>query len=248
MKKINFFILLLLFPLFIFAKNDTIKVSEIDRRLTALEQYKEMMSAQAKLDYEKSAKKLEDNIDEKTNTILWTFGTFTVLALAALGINALNFWTLNKKIENKINSKIEGIIEQKREDILSIVKDEEYERKLKQTKIILVISSSRVAEEQIKHTFSKFDFNNVKFRVKDSFQTIPENDIIVFNNLNGELDQVFINSIVNNINDDEKCYIGYTTTNLARHEQFNFANSRFTLYHQLLSTLKFADLNSQINS
>lgn len=151
-----------------------------------------------------------------------------------------------QKVDGKINSKIEGIIEQKREDILSMVKDEEYERKLKQAKNILVISSSREAEEEIKHTFSKFNFKNVKYRVKNSFQTIPENDIVVFNNLNGELDQAFINSIVATINDDEKCYIAYTITNLDRHEQFNFANSRFTLYHNLLNTLKFSDLNSQI--
>nr|WP_314494236.1 NARF domain-containing protein [uncultured Chryseobacterium sp.] len=246
MKKINIFILLLLLPLFIFGKNDSTEISQINKRLTTLEQYKEMMVEHSKLEYEKSAKKLEEQIDEKTSTILWTFGTFTVLALAALGVNALNFWNLNKKIDGKINSVIEGIIEQKREDILSIVKDEEYERKLKHTKNILVISSSRDAEEEIKHTFSKFNFKNVKFRVKGSFQTIPENDIVVFNNLNGELDQIFINSIVSNINDDEKCYIGYTTTNLDRHEQFNFANSRFTLYHNLLNTLKFSDLNSQI--
>lgn len=246
MKKINFFILLLLFPLLIFAKDDSLMVSDINKRVITLEQYKEMMAAQAKMDYEKSAKKLEDDIDEKTNTILWTFGSFSVLALAALGVNALNYWNLNKKVDGKINSKIEGIIEQKREDILSIVKDEEYERKLKQNKRILVISSSREAEEEIKHTFSKFYFADVKYRVKDNFQTIPENDIVVFNNLNGELDQLFINSIVSEINDEDKCYIGYTMTNLARHEQFNFANSRFTLYHQILSTLKFADLNSHI--
>ncbi|WP_284462382.1 NARF domain-containing protein [Chryseobacterium sp.] len=246
MRKINFFILLLLFPILMFAKDDSLMVSDINKRVITLEQYKEMMAAQAKMDYEKSAKKLEDDIDEKTDTILWTFGSFAVLALAALGVNALNYWNLNKKVDGKINSKIEGIIEQKREDILSMVKDEEYERKLKQAKNILVISSSREAEEEIKHTFSKFNFKNVKYRVKNSFQTIPENDIVVFNNLNGELDQAFINSIVATINDDEKCYIAYTITNLDRHEQFNFANSRFTLYHNLLNTLKFSDLNSQI--
>lgn len=246
MKKINFFILLLLFPLLVFAKDDSLMVSDINRRVIALEQYKEMMAAQAKMDYEKSAKQLEDDIDDKTNTILWTFGTFTALALAALGLNAFNFWNLNKKIDGKINLKIEGIIEQKREDILSIVRDEEYERKLKQTKNILVISSSKEAEDDIKNTFSKFNFKNVKYRVKGNFQEIPENDIVVFNNLNGELDQTFINTIVATINDDDKCYIGYTITNLNRHEQFNFANSRFTLYHNLLNTLKFSDLNSQI--
>ncbi len=134
MRKINFFILLLLFPTLMFAKDDSLMVSDINKRVITLEQYKEMMAAQAKMDYEKSAKKLEDDIDEKTNTILWTFGSFAVLALAALGVNALNYWNLNKKVDGKINSKIEGIIEQKREDILSMVKDEEYERKLKQTK------------------------------------------------------------------------------------------------------------------
>lgn len=246
MKKINIFTLLLLFPLFIFGKDDSTKISQIDKRLTILEQYKQMMTEHSKMEYEKSAKKLEDKNDEQTNTIILTFGTFIVIALGALGLNAFNFWNLNKKIEGKINTRIESIIEQNREDILSLVKDEGYEKNLKKTKKILVISSSQEAEEQIKHTFSKFDFLNVRYRVRGNFEIIPESDILVFNNLNGELEQVFIDQIILDVNDEDICYIGYTNIPLRKHDQFNFANSKFTLYHNILNSLRFSDLNSQI--
>jgi hypothetical protein len=247
MRKINFFILLIFLPFFAFANKDSLTLTDANKRLTTLEEFKENMAAVAKIEYNKSAEKLKDDIDEKYKNLLWLFGTFTVAAVAALGLNAYNhFWGINKKINEKIISKIEDVIEQKRENIISIIKDEEYEKKLKKTKKILVISSSQEAEEQIKHTFAKFGFANIKYRIKGNFDRIPENDIVVFNNLNGELDQSFIDSIVADINDEEKCYVGYTISNLERHEQFNFANSRFTLYHNLLNTLKFSDLNSQI--
>lgn len=248
MKKINLLIFMLTLSLFFsFTTKDTLNNDTIEKRVTILEQFKENMTAVAKIEYDKSANKLKDDIDEKYKNLLWVFGTFTLAAVAALGLNAYNhFWGINKKINEKITSKIEDIIEQKREDIISIIRNEEYERKLKQTKKILVISPSQETQEQIKHTFARFNFSNVKYRIKDSFQEIPENDIVVFNNLKGELSQAYINQIVSTINHEEKCYIGYSIVQLDRHEQFNFANSRFTLYHQLLNTLKFSDLSSQI--
>ena len=244
MKKFNLLLMLLIFPLFLFAKNDTLSLSSINKRLSNVEEYKENIDRTAKIDYDNSIKEFKKETEETSKSLFWLIGGLTVVAIAALGVNLYNLlWGINKKINKKITDKIETIVEQKREDIISIIKDEEYERKLKSNKKVLVISSSRESEEQVKNTFSNMGFKNVLFRVKDSFTTIPDNDIIVFNNINAELEQSYINEIVNQINDEEKCYIGYTIQNLDRHEQFNFANSRFTLYHQILNTLKFSDLN-----
>lgn len=247
MKKFNFLFILLILPVFFFAKKDTLTLADLNERMSVLENYKENIDKTAKIDYDNSIKEFKKDTEETSKSLFWLFGGLTVAAIAALGVNLYNhFWGLNKKINKKITDKIETIIEQKREDIISIIKDEEYERILKRTKKILTISSSQESEEQVKNTFSKMKFNNVVFRVKDNFTNIPDNDIIVFNNINGELDQQYIDTIVAQINDEEKCFIGYTINNLTRHEQFNFANSRFTLYHQVLNTLKFSDLSNSI--
>lgn len=247
MKKLNLILIYLFFPILIFSKNDSLELINLNKRISYLEEYKENIEKTAKIDYDNSIKEFKKDTEETSNSLFWMLGALLVAAIGALGINLYNqFWGLNKKIEKKITDKIETIIEQKREDIISIIKDEEYERKLKATKKILVISSSRQAEDQIKNTFMKMNFKNPIFRVKDNIQNFPENDIIVFNNINGELDQIYINNTVMQIDDEEKCYIGYTTQNLERHDQFNFANSRFTLYHQILNTLKFSDLNNDI--
>ncbi|MEJ5102386.1 NARF domain-containing protein [Chryseobacterium sp. MYb328] len=241
MKKIN--LILLFFPIFFFAKNDTLTLTTLNQRLSNLEEYKENIDKTAKIDYDNSIKEFKKDTEETSKSLFWLIGGLTVVAIAALGVNLYNLlWGINKKINKKITDKIETIVEQKREDIISIIKDEEYEKKLKNNKKILVISSSREAEEQIKNTFSKMGFKNIIFRVKDNFTNIPDNDIIIFNNMGTELGQSYIDTIVTQINDNEKCYIGYTVHNLERHEQFNFANSRFTLYHQILNTLKFSDL------
>ncbi|MFN3773486.1 NARF domain-containing protein [Cloacibacterium normanense] len=248
MKKFNLLLILLVFPIFLFAKNDTLSLSSINKRLSNIEEYKENIDRTAKIDYYNSIKEFKKETEETSKSLFWLIGGLAVVAIAALGINLYNLlWGINKKINKKITDKIETIVEQKREDIISIIKDEEYERKLKGNKKVLVISSSRESEEQVKNTFSNMGFKNILFRVKDNFTTIPDNDIIVFNNINAELDQSYINEIVNQIDDDEKCYIGYTIQSLERHEQFNFANSRFTLYHQILNTLKFYDLNNPIS-
>lgn len=41
--------------------------------------------------------------------------------------------------------------------------------------------------------------------------------------------------------DDDICFVAYTTKTLDRNPRLNFANSKFTLYHSILTTLSFVE-------
>ena len=96
---------------------------------------------------------------------------------------------------------------------------------MKNTKKILIISSNEDSQEDIKKTMSNFKFKNLIFRINNTFKTIPEHDLIIFNNIDGEFSQSEIDKIMIAESDEEVCFVAYTTKNLERNPRLNFANS-----------------------
>ena len=89
---------------------------------------------------------------------------------------------------------------------------------------------------------TKLKFKNVKYRRAGSFENIPEHDLMIFNTPDGNLTQETIDQFMRNTEDEDTCYVAYTTKQLNRDPRLNFSNSRYTLYHSILSTLKFAEI------
>ena len=245
MKQFKSIVIVLFFLMQVsisFANNDSSRLKDIEKRVGLLEEYKTNIEYISKVDYQKAKEDIiKDNNDSTKNvknlfTLILLFGIPSTLYGAYM-----MFFGLNTKINKAINDKIATIVEQKREDIIKLINNQEFERKLKNSKVILVISPTEEAQEEIKKTMLNFKFKNLIFRIDKKYDIIPTHDLIVFNNCDGELTQLSINEIMDKISDEDICFVAYTSKQLERNPRLNFANSKFTLYHNILTTLSFVE-------
>jgi len=244
--KINKLLVLITFFAF-FSTNakeaDSIKIKRIEEKVIQLENYKENIENVYKAEFVKSQNDLTKDIDEKYKEVRNLFAMILILGIPSslYGIY-LMFWGIKKKVNQSIAEKIETIVEQKREDIIKLIQSQKFERRLKETKKIIVISENEIAQEEIKSTIEKFKFKNVVYRISKTYETLPEYDLIIINNCDGEFEQEDVNDIINSADDDDVCFVAYTTKQLDRNPKLNFANSKFTLYHNILTTLSFSEV------
>ncbi|WP_310079782.1 NARF domain-containing protein [Sphingobacterium sp. 2149] len=74
------------------------------------------------------------------------------------------------------------------------------------------------------------------------FTELPDHDLMVFNMPNGELSQQQVDQLMAMNNDEDTHYVAYLKGRLEPNDRLNFSNSPFTLYHNILSTLKYAEV------
>jgi|GEM_PF-1007755 len=244
MKKIKPFAFVAFFTfLTISAKEaDSTKIATLENRVNQLEDYKINIENVYKAEYQKSQNDLAKDIDEKYKDVRNLFAMILILGIPSslYGIY-LAFWGIKKKVNQSIAEKIETIVEQKREDIIKLIQSQKFERRLKETKKIIVISENGNSQEEIKKTIETFKFKNIIYRINKSFDTLPEYDLIIINNCDGEFKQDDVTNIINSNDDDDVCFVAYTSKQLDRNSRLNFANSKFTLYHNILTTLSFSE-------
>lgn len=244
MKKIKLFAFFSIFPfLTTNAKEaDSIKIETLENRVIQLENYKVNIENVYKAEYQKSQNDLAKDIDDKYKDVRNLFTLILVLGIpSSLYGVYLMFWGIKKKVNRSIAEKIETIVEQKREDIIKLIQSQKFERRLKETKKIIVISENEESQEEIKSTIETFKFKNVIYRINKTFDNYPEYDLIIINNCDGEFKQEDVTDIINSAGDDDVCFVAYTTKLLDRNPKLNFANSKFTLYHNILTTLSFSE-------
>lgn len=226
----------------LFAENTTDKTIELEKRISYLEAYKSNIDNLSKIEIQNAKNELKKELDDKYEDV----GNLLKLILI-LGIPTtlwgfyMAIWGIKKKVQKLIDEKIETIVEQKREEIIKLVSNQEFETSLKNTKKIVVISPTEDAQDEVKKTMSNFKFKHLIYRINNTTAIIPEHDLIIFNNIDGEFSQTEIDKIMAEESDEDVCFVAYTTKNLDRNSRLNFANSKFTLYHSILTTLSFVE-------
>ncbi|MGV3698276.1 NARF domain-containing protein [Flavobacterium sp.] len=223
-------------------ESDSTKIANLETRVGQLENYKINIENVYKAEYQKSQNDLAKDIDEKYKDVRNLFAMILILGIPSslYGIY-LMFWGIKKKVNQSIADKIETIVEQKREDIIKLIQSQKFERRLKETKKIIVISENEESQEEIKSTIETFKFKNVIYRINKSYDSLPEYDLIIINNCDGEFKQEDVTDIISSTDNDDVCFVAYTTKQLDRNPKLNFANSKFTLYHNILTTLSFSE-------
>ncbi|MGZ3754329.1 MAG: NARF domain-containing protein [Mucilaginibacter sp.] len=222
------------------------RVKELETRLKQLEDYKANIDNVSKVQSESLKKYVDDQVKKgldqvedakKTITwILWLGLPVTILSIGAA------YWAAITKARKFVVDKIETIVEGKREEIIRLIETEAFDTKLRNNKELLVISGDEETQESLKKFMVKLKFKNVKYRIAGGFNEIPEHDLMIFNSPDGNLTQEAITDLMNRTEDEDTCYVAYTTKQLNRDPRLNFSNSRFTLYHSILSTLKFSEI------
>ncbi len=246
-KVISLFCLFLLQSNYMLSQNSAkLNPTDIERRLSTLENYKENIDNVSKIEVQAAKEELKKEFDSDYKNVRNLLALILGLGLpATLYTVYMMFWGVNKKMKNLINEKIETIVEHKREEIIKLINNQEFEKNLKNNKKLLVISENEDAQDEIKRMMSNFKFKNLAFRINKSFQNIPEHDLIIFNNCDDSLTQQDINEFMDSITDEDTYFVAYTSKQLERNPRLNFANSKFTLYHNILTTLSFVETLKQ---
>lgn len=221
-------------------------IDSLKTRITVLENYKENIVQLYTINAEKLTKHIDEAVDEKVediddakkilNWLLFLGIPATILGLIGVYVSAV------RKARKIIVARIETIVEHKREDLIKLIETQEYDTKLKNTKKLLVLSTNDSANEKVKETFSKLKFKTVNFRIVNQYTAFNDYDLVIFNDSDGSFSQAVIDDYINNTPDEDVSFVSYTIKNLTRNPRINFCNSSFTLYHSILSTLKYTEI------
>lgn len=250
MKKFRVYMVictLLLQSNYLISQNQTnTNSSDFEKRLSNLENYKENINTVSKIEVQAAKEELKKEFDSDYKNVRNLLALILGLGLpTTLYAVYMMYWGFSKKMKNIINEKIETIVEHKREEIIKLINNQEFEKNLKNNKKLLVISENEDAQDEIKRMMSNFKFKNLTFRINKSFQNMPEHDLIIFNNCDDSLTQQDINEFMDSIDDEDTYFVAYTSKQLERNPRLNFANSKFTLYHNILTTLSFVETLKQ---
>lgn len=253
MRKFSYIvILIMLFCNLVYGQNqNTIVLSKQDSadlyyRIKLLESSKESINDQLKNKFDE----YKNSNDRQMNPLYIV--SMVVIILAGLGMTG--YFTYMKKYVNSIVTKrIACIIEEKKNQIVELIRNYEYESILKREKKILLLSANPSENMQLSDFCSKFDFSNVKNIVIDNFKnietntTIKESDVIVINNIKKTINDEDLKRIFDFFSDYKNSFIYYGIYNsiLAGLKNVNFANSDFTLYSRILETLKTHNILSK---
>ncbi|WP_417371947.1 NARF domain-containing protein [Gelidibacter japonicus] len=223
-----------------FGQVDSLRFKELETKVQLMEDYKSNIDQYSKVELEKHKAELKKSFDENYENVRNLFALILIIGIPSTlyGIYVM-FWGVNKKIKKAIEEKIEKIVELKREDIIKLINNQVFDRRIKETKKILIISETEDAQEDIRSTMSNMGFKNLIYRLTNSTTIWPENDLIVINNIDGEFSQDKINQIIEDNEDEDTCFVAYTSKQIDRNPRMNFANSKYTLYHSILTTLAF---------
>jgi len=219
---------------------------DLNARVMRLEDYKANIDNLSKIQSENLKKYINDEIEKqmdkvdeskKTLELLLYFGIpGTIVSLVIVFFTCI---TYSRKL---INKRIEDLVEQKRDSIIRLIETEAFDQKLLNNKQLLVISGTEETEEQMKKFLLKLKFKKVKYRRVGDLDTLPDYDLMIFNTPDGGVPQETIDELMDRSQDEDDCYVAFTHDHLRRDPKLNFSNSRFTLYHNILTTLKFAEL------
>lgn len=223
-----------------FGQADSIRLERLESKVKLIEDYKSNIQESSKIELEKNKSELKKSFDDDYENVRNLFAIILIIGIPSTlyGIYSM-IWGVKKRINKAIEEKIEKIVELKREDIIKLINNQAFDRKIKETKKILIISETQEAQEEIRSTMSNMGFKNLIYRLSNSTTNWPENDLIVINNIDGEFLQEKINKIIEENDDDDSCFVAYTSKQIDRNPRMNFANSKFTLYHSILTTLAF---------
>jgi len=240
---VSFGILLLFFSNNVNSQTDT---NSLSTRVKVLENNWSAVHEEYNLNIAKLDSSIDDKISNRVSEIndakrQLDLLTYFGLPITIASIIGLYFLAL-KKAKKFVVDKIENIVEHKREEIINLIETQEYDSRLRKNKKLLVLSPDEDSQEKIKLFIDKLKFNNVKYRPIDKYQKFEDYDLIIFNDHYTSFNQDLITEFITNIEEEHINFVAYTKNKLAPNHRLNFSNSPFTLYHSILSTLKYGEI------
>lgn len=257
LKPQRFLSVLLFLTIFSFnaSAQDSTKVKRISERLDLLEAYnKEILDKKFdtksteltnKIDYE--VKKAADDVQDQLKIIKITGGIIGFLLAAGIGILLYQYFVnLKKKVDKLFKEKIENHLNENSQFLIDVITSQKVETQIKKNKKLLVLAGNDEEKNKVKTLLKAMGFDHIQIEVIQQFGNIPQSDLVIFSNTNKALSDDVISEFIKNSGDDDDFIFFGDRLVLDRAdpnaEKVNFANSKYTLYHQIINTLSFKEV------
>ncbi|NQY08207.1 MAG: hypothetical protein HRT71_01650 [Flavobacteriales bacterium] len=221
---------------------------DLERRVKNLEEYENTL----KILYENKIIELKNNIDivfkeEKEDQkkqfddlhSKYSIITYFGLPTAALAF-VLLWFGMTSFTKKKIEKEITEIVEAKRNSVISIIKSNELDTRLRKESKLLILSSNQESETELKRVFIQLNFDNTSYRVIEELRLYDGYDLIIINNKDGSFDKEVLAQYLKNTT--EQNFVAFTNENLNPHERLNHARTHFTLYARVMESLKYLEV------
>ncbi len=157
---------------------------------------------------------------------------------------------IEKEMVNKIDEKISKQVEKEKGLVEKMILDCKKEEILMETKRILAISKNKYDEEEIKKLLKKF--KELDTAILDKQCNVDTYDVILFNDINGEINDNEMKTIINDNSNKNAVYFYFNKRNInnpkinkmfryEKNENINFAKSNSTICGNLLDLIKYQE-------
>ncbi len=228
-------------------------LQEIELKINAIESQQKIASQEATL-YQKELEiknnQLKSEVEKSLSTINWIISMLGIGGLGIFGIFFVYFKNLIKKKAEKIaNKKIKKalatIVRDKEAELTSLIQSQSLEYKVRNESKLLVVSETQADANYMKNFLSRSGFVNVDYKINKSFEKPVNNyDLIIFDDhqVTKNCHDLFREYMEKLSNEDVNFIFFGDRFNIQNREKINFANSKFTLYSQIINSLKFREL------
>ena len=188
---------------------------------------------------------------QKEISYSWISLIFALIVGAGGVFGILKF--TNEKVRAEVLKQVTEVVSINREDLLSVIHQNEYIEELKRTKKIVVLSAKKTSDNELQKFFS-YPKNGFKNAINYLYASKEEDDNKSLFDEIAKYDLVLLNNELDDFKDyadfvkpeGNTFYLYYNTTNsrakVKSTKRFNFANSPTTLYDNIIATLKAQDI------
>lgn len=238
--------------------SDSLRINDIDNRLKNLESYKnevldqkfetkaEALSNQVNQEVSKAKEeviKAGDSINDK----IWMFGIGGGIVVVILGAGfAMSLSNIKKSGEAMLKNKLEGHLSENSDYIIDMITSQKSENRIRKEKKILILAPNHEVSIRTTNLLKGMGFEDLNALEVSSYNELQNADLILFSNMDGLMDEALILEFMEKSgNDSSFIFYGKRLNhngNADYAERLNFANSRHTLYHQIINTLTFKEI------
>lgn len=244
-KNTILLILVAIICLDVYAVNETQDSKEINGRLNKLEDYQEISN----MKFDNKAKE----IDLKLQEYKQEKNLIELIALATGGLTILGMfglWLNVKRIAiKKIEEKFETLISDKKAQLVEIFNKHDKETRLKEEKIIYILSGANCDLKFLLEFFKKLGFKNVKHKLVTDYKLIEKKEkydllFLYREETNDPLNDNLCRQYIDNSRDDSVIFVfgGKHLDSTIVKARLSSATFWSQLYGNIISALMYQDL------
>lgn len=227
----------------------------LQQRVRILEQYKdevlnerfEAKSESLKSEIDSQIKAAKTEIDDQLSLIR-IVGTVCGIVFAAGFLTLIYkfFFGIREFAEQKLKEKLDTHLTDNTNYIIDVISSQRIETLIKSNKKVVIICGREEDKDGAAKLLKSMHFKKIEAVVAKFYEKLPTADLYVFNNQTGNMNsELIIEFLEKSDSDDSFVHFGgqlQYDRNASYADQINFANTKYTLYHQIINVLSFKEV------